>query len=210
MADRKTPAGYENKTGTELEIFQKIEKAWKRNNPNETARNNAKSLDWFRKYVPKSHNRIGTGVLFRDQKLWKSGVGVKLGKMYTFEYDALHKDTLPFWDRYPLIFPFNAYTSKAGKPIMLGINLHYLPPALRMVAFKALLKFKTEKRYRKSTRLDFDWQVISALSESKHFEKAVHAYRLDHVRSKFVEVPAQSWEIALFLPTARWVGTRPW
>jgi hypothetical protein len=204
MADSKET--YVNTTGTDLEVLHKIEKAWKRSSVQPDKRNTAASLDWFRKYVGRSFNKIGTGSMFRDRKTWKSQINY--GKMYFFEYDAKHKDTLPVWDRYPIMFPFSGYKAKDGMTIVIGLNMHYLPPALRMVAFKALLKFRTEKRYRKSTKLDIEWQAIAAMAESKYFKHAVHSYRMDHVRSVFVEIPAQSWELALFLPTARWVGDK--
>jgi hypothetical protein len=194
---------YANQTGTELQILQRIEKAWKKNNPNSQKRNTANSLNWFRQYVGRAHNKVGTGVMFRDRKLWKEKMTI--GKMYFYEYDPKYKDTLPIYDRYPLIFPFDSYKAKDGMTIVLGLNMHYLPPAARMAAFKALLKLRTEKRYRKNTKLQLDWQLLKAMSESEHFKKAVHAYRMDHVRSTFVEVPSQAWELALFLPTARFV-----
>jgi hypothetical protein len=197
MADQE----YVNTTGTELEILKRIERAWAKNNPTSQKRNTAKSLDWFRKYVGRSFNKVGTGTMFRDRDMWKTKM--TLGKMYFFEYDAKHKDTLPLWDRYPLIFPFSTYKAKDGAIIVIGINLHYLPPALRMVAYRALLKMKTEKRFRKSTRLDMEWSALKEMSESKYFEHSVHAYRMDHVKSVFVEVPASAWELAAFLPTAR-------
>lgn len=188
-------------TGTDLEILHRIESAWKRNNPNDRRRNTNKSLDWFRKYIGRSFNRLGTGAVFRDRKLWKAKF--QIGKLYIFEYDAKHKETLPLWDRYPAMFPISSYKAKDGMTIVTGINLHYLPPALRMVAFQSLLKLRTEKRYRKQTRLDLEWQTLKAMSQSRLFEHAVKAYRMDHVRSALVEVPAQSWEIAIFLPIAR-------
>ena len=30
-----------------------------------------------------------------------------MGNMYLFAYDPKHKDTLPYYDRFPLIFPIN-------------------------------------------------------------------------------------------------------
>lgn len=198
----------ENNTGTELEILQRIESAWRRNNPSAQKRNTADSYKWFSSYVGRSFNRVGTAAMFRDRKLWKNGASLKMGKMYFYEYDALHKDTLPLWDRYPLVIFFDMYKSKAGANIILGLNFHYLPPALRMVAFRALLKFKTENRFRSNTRLDFSWTVIKTLAQSKYFAQAIHAYRMDHFKSVLVEIPAQSWELALFLPTARWVGDK--
>lgn len=195
---------YDNKTGTDLEVLQKIERAWKKNNPNELKRNTAKSLDWFRKYVGRSFNKIKNSAMVRDRDLWKAEM--KVGKMYFFEYDAKHKDTLPIWDRYPLVFPFSSYRAKDNTLIVIGLNMHYLKPQLRMVAFTALLKMRNEKRYRKQTRLKIEWDMLKAMGESPLFKHCVHAYRMDHVRSVFVEIPAQSWELALFLPTARWVG----
>lgn len=195
-------ADYNNTTGTELEILQKIEKAFYRNNPGAVKRNTSASLDWFRNYVGKAHNKIGTGVMFRDRDTWKTKM--TFGKMYFFEYLAKHRATLPIWDRYPLIFPFSAYKAKDGVEIIVGLNMHYLPPVLRMAAFKALLKFRNEKRYRGKTKLKLEWEVLKALSESKYFKHAVHSYRADHFKSVFVEVPAPAWELALFLPVARW------
>ena len=197
---------YKNTTDTELEILHKIEKAWNSNNPNAVKRNTVTSMDWFRKYVGRSFNKIGTGAMFRDRKMWKEKF--TFGKMYFFEYDAKHKATLPLWDRYPMIIPFSAYKAKDGMTIVVGLNFHYLPPQLRMMAFRTLLKFRTEKRFRKSTKLDIEWAVISKMAESKYFKHAVHSYRLDHLRSKLVEIPSASWEMALFLPTARFVGDK--
>ena len=51
---------------------------------------------------------------------------VMIGRMYHFFYDPKHKKTLPYYDRFPLIFPF-----KSVRGGFLGINLHYLPLRLR-------------------------------------------------------------------------------
>jgi hypothetical protein len=50
----------------------------------------------------------------------------RMGNMYLFSYDPKHKDTLPYYDRFPLIFPINK--AKGG---FLGITMHYLTPILR-------------------------------------------------------------------------------
>ncbi len=191
-----------NKTGTDLEILKKMENAWFKNNPEKKKRNTVASLKWFSRYIPRSMNNARTSQMFRDRSMWKQKI--ILGKLYFFEYDAIHKDTLPVWDRYPMVYFFDTYRSKKGDKIYLGINLHYLPPALRFVAMRALLKLKTENRYRKSTRLRMTWDKLKAMAASKLFEHAVHAYRADHFKSVMVEVPAQSWEMAIYLPLARW------
>lgn len=193
----------ENKTGTELEILKNIEKAFYKNNQDSAARNTNRSLKWFMRYVPRSYNRVRTSQLMRDASLHQEIV--RPGNMYFFVYDAKHKDTLPVWDAFPLIFPFEVFTTKRGDQAMLGINLHYLPPRLRFEAMKALLKLRNEKRYRSSTRLKISWDVLKALSTSKLYKHSVKMYLMKHVRSRFIKIPAQSWELAIYLPVARWM-----
>ena len=48
------------------------------------------------------------------------------GGLYLFQYDAKHKDTLPYWDKLPLVFPFRKVPDG-----FYGLNLHYLPYGLR-------------------------------------------------------------------------------
>ena len=192
----------QNKTGTELEILKNIEQAFYRNNPNAKKRLTKKSLDWFRKYIPRSYNRVRKPQMVRDRDMWKDKI--RPGGMYLFEYDAKHKDKLPIWDAFPLVFPISEYKAKDGMTIIVGLNMHYLSPQMRQIAFLALLKMKTNDRYNKQTRLKLEWDVLKAMSESKFFKHAIHAYRMDHVRSTFIEMPPQSWEMVLFLPLGRW------
>jgi len=197
----------QNNTDTDLEILQSLERSFYRANPSSAKRNTAKSLKWFQQFVPKNFNRVRTARMFRDRNMWTDQIIP--GQMLFFEYDALHKDTLPVWDRFPLTFMWDVWTGGPGKfglpgkKYAIGINLHYLPPALRFEAMKALLTLRSEKRYRKSTKLKLSWEILAGLSQSKYFEHSVKIYRLDHVSSKFVNIPARSWELAVFLPTAR-------
>lgn len=192
----------ENKTGTELEILKNIEKAYYKNNPQAKRRLTKKSLDWFRKYIPRAYNRVRKPQMVRDRGMWKNKM--QLGKLYLFDYsEPKHKDTLKLYDKFPLVFPFSSYRAKDGGLILTGLNMHYLSPKLRMIAFISLLRLKTENRYRNNTRLNIEWQVLKSMSESKYFSHAVHSYRMDHVRSVFIEVPSQSWEMVLFLPLER-------
>lgn len=195
-----TPSDPLNTTGTELEVLKNLENMFRQKNPN-VGKYTKEAIDWFRKYIPRSYNEVKTSVMFRDRSLWKTQM--QLGKLYFFEYDALHKAKLPWFDRYPLAFPFSQYKAKDGMTIVCSLNMHYLSPQHRMLAYITLLKFRNESRYRKSTKLQLDWQILKTLSDSKYFKHCVHSYRMDQVRSVFVEIPAQSWATSLFLPVAR-------
>ena len=190
-----------NTTGTDIQVLKTIERAFFRNNKAKR-RNTERSIKWFSRYVPRAFNRIRTSQVMRDAKTYMNDI--RIGEMYTFVYDALHKDELPIWDAQPLVFFFNESRSKSGHRLLHGINLHYLPPAVRARVFITLLRFKTERRWRNSTRLRLQWQYLAKLGDSKLFEHCVKTYREDHLRSLFIRIPAPSWELVLFLPLARW------
>ena len=62
--------------------------------------------------------------------------------MFMFIYDPKHKDTLPFYDTFPLVFPIEIYSDS-----FLGINLHYLPPVLRAKLMDALYTTANNNKY---------------------------------------------------------------
>lgn len=122
-----------------------------------------------------------------------------IGNLYLFSYDAKHKDTLPYWDAYPLIFPIEYY-----KDGFLGINLHYLPPVLRAKLMDELYDYMTNKKYDATTKLKLSYKILKGASQLKYFKPCVKRYLFSHVRSKFLYLYPSEWETALFLPLADW------
>ena len=57
-----------------------------------------------------------------------------IGGFYLYQYDPKWKDKLPWYDIYPLVFPFDY----AGG--FYGINVHYLPPNARTDLMLRLLE----------------------------------------------------------------------
>lgn len=191
---------YQNNTGTDLEVLQSLEQSWVKNKGPGSRRNTANSLNWFRNIVSKNWRDIRTARMFRDRTLWKSPVECQVGKAYFYEYKA---ETVDFYDKYPLAFVINKYESK-GHQYITALNMHWLPPALRMATFTAMLKLRTEKRYRTNTRLKLEWSVLKKMSEHQAFAHCVKSYRVDRFKSVMVEIPSASWELVLFLPLQRW------
>ena len=126
---------------------------------------------------------------------------VMIGRMYHFFYDPKHKKTLPYYDRFPLIFPF-----KRVRGGFLGINLHYLPLRLRAKLMDELYTLSRDNRYDENTRLRISYNVLNGAAKYKYFKPCVKHYLTPHVKSRFLEVYAAEWDIALFLPTERFVG----
>ena len=126
---------------------------------------------------------------------------LQYGNMYFFAYDAKHKDTLPYFDRFPLIFPIGP----APKGFM-GINMHYLPPILRAKLMDALYDLATNDKYDDTTKLKMSYKVLNGAAKFKEFKPTIKHYLNSQVRSKYFFVNSVEWDIALFLPTANFVG----
>jgi len=125
----------------------------------------------------------------------------ELGNMYMFNYDPKHKATLPYYDRFPLIFPINR--AKGG---FMGINMHYLPPVLRAKLMDALYETSNNKYYDESTKLKLSYQTLSGASKFREFKPCIKHYLTGQLRSRLIYISPTEWDVALFLPTARFVG----
>jgi hypothetical protein len=123
------------------------------------------------------------------------------GKLYMFAYNAKHKDTLPYWDSFPMVFPFGIV--KGG---FIGLNMHYLPVPFRIKLLDRLTEIDGSKQYTKRVKLKLSWELISSSSKLKMLEPCVHSYLNSHVVSQFREVEREDWATAMMLPTQRFNG----
>lgn len=155
------------------------------------------SREWFRQRAQQLR-RVNRDQLLKSEELVQTSRSV-IGNMYMFFYDPKTKDTLPFYDQFPLIFVVG--DAKGG---FTGLNLHYLPPVLRAKLLDALLDLKTNNKYNESTRLKLSYELLANSSKFKEFKPCFKRYLTTHVKSRLAMVPAAEWEIATFLPTAQW------
>lgn len=156
------------------------------------------SLEWFKKRL-KSVSRINRKELLKDDQLKRVNTPLA-GRMYMYFYDPKTKATLPYYDRFPLIILIDKV--EGG---FTGLNLHYLPPILRAKFFDRLLSFTNNKNYDNSTRFKLTYQFLANASKLKEFKPCFKRYLSSHVQSKITEIPATEWEVALFMPTDKFV-----
>ena len=116
-----------------------------------------------------------------------------IGEMYFFVYDPKHKKTLPYYDKFPLIFPIETYSDG-----FLGLNLHYLDIRNRMILLDTLAELRNNEKYDHTTRLKLSYDAVKGMSNL--VKPCVKRYLYSHVRSKFIRVDASEWDIAIFLP----------
>jgi len=152
--------------------------------------------DWYREKAREVRN-INTTKLINSNPEYRTG-RIKPGFMYMFAYDALHKDTLPYYDRFPLIFPFSADSTG-----FMGINLHYLPHLLRARLMDALYNLVSNAKFDDKTRLRMSYDILNGSAKYKYFKPCVKRYLFSQMQTKFLMIPSSEWDIALFLPLER-------
>lgn len=123
------------------------------------------------------------------------------GELYLFMYDAKHQDTLQYWDMFPMVFPFRKLSDG-----FIGLNLHYLPYAMRITLLDRLMAFRTNSLMNENTRLKYSWSLIQSMSKLKMANSCVHRYLLPHIQSPLKRIDAADWTTALMLPVERFVG----
>ena len=132
-----------------------------------------------------------------------------IGSMYLFNYDPKGKGKLPYYDRYPLVFPIGTgrTTGFAGSGgSFLGLNLHYLPLPLRAKLMDALYATATTTELNETTRLRVSYNILQQATKYRFFKPCIKRYLTAQVRSKFFYIEPTEWEMALFLPLDRFVG----
>ena len=156
------------------------------------------SREWFRNPARTSTVRgdRGASQIVRDRSRFANRAS--LGGMYFFFYDPKTKAKLPYYDRFPLIFKVGQSRGSFD-----GINMHYLPYRLRARLMDALYETSNNKRYDESTRLKLNYNVLKAATKYKEFKPTYKKYLTSNVRSRFIEINASEWDIALFLPVER-------
>lgn len=125
------------------------------------------------------------------------------GEMYLFRYDPLNKDTLPYYDRFPLMMLIDTYTDG-----FLGINFHYLPPLMRASLMDKMYRFLNNEEFNDKTRLLLTYEKLKSLSGMPLYKPCIKRYLNSHVKSRFIKIHPAEWDLILMLPLDRFVKKR--
>jgi hypothetical protein len=162
-------------------------------------KNTKKSMDWFRAKALSVNTASVRPSKFtsqydRVQATWMPG------NMYMMCYDPKGKDTLPYYDNFPLILPYKRVPGG-----FYGLNLHYLPPTFRAKLMDALWTDRlNNQRFDDSTKMKLGaqaYRILNTGARYRWFKPCVKHYLNDHLRSPFIYIHPQEWQAALFLPS---------
>lgn len=158
-----------------------------------TQKETHKSTQWFLNRVKRETEREGSGGS-------RAGATIVPGHMYYYRYNPIGKDTLPYYDIFPLVIPVTYRESG-----FIGLNLHYLPPAWRarllMLMVHNFSMSNSETQYLKMT-----YNQLRSISAMKAFQPCVKMYLYKQMRNKLRRIPPTEWTNAIMLPLQHFVG----
>lgn len=121
-----------------------------------------------------------------------------IGKMFFYGYDPKTKDTLPYYDIFPLILMVKGLNDGWH-----GLNLHYLPPKQREVLILRLIQNMSDTKLDNNTRLKINYQLMKHTSKYRMFKPCFKRYLVSHIKSTVRPVPFRHWPKAILLPVAK-------
>lgn len=160
------------------------------------------ALNWMRSHaqlVQTTPERMlssaqGKGDLYLLNQLSNANIG----ELFMWNYQAKWDKELPYWDAWPMDFIVAVESN-----YFYAINMHYLPPMLRSQFMDSLYGIVTNDKWDRTTKLKLSYQLLKATSKFKYFKPCFKKYLFSYVRSRFLGIHPISWEIGIFLPTAR-------
>ncbi len=159
-----------------------------------------KSINWMRERAQQmTPQRVAPSRMLTGRPKEDLHFAPRIGDMMMFVYDPKLKKELPYYDTFPLIFPI-----KKVKGGFHGINMHYLPYRHRALLFDALLSTQLNNtKFDETTRMKLSYDVLKSAAKYKYFRPCYKHYLDKHVQSRFIWIPPNEWDFALFLPTER-------
>jgi hypothetical protein len=126
---------------------------------------------------------------------------LRLGGLYYFFYDAKGKNTLPYYDQFPMVLILERYDDG-----FLGLNLHYLPVRQRIAFLDKLMLYATLTPENDVLRIRVTYDILNAVKRFKEFRPCLKRYLFAHMRSKMLTIQPDEWDIAAILPVQKFSG----
>ena len=186
-------------------FFQKAHKAAKREN---LITRNRRTREFYHDYAAEH------GVNYRSMQMLRTGGrkagDVKLGRMYFFNYEAegtasgrgvsIKRGNV--YDAYPLIFLLSETPGELE-----GINFHYMTPKERIKLLGRMFEYLNSEDFDNRTKL-FSTKFRRTIKNNRLFRYArvcYREYKPGRIDSKIIQVHPMDWELAITVPTERFV-----
>ena len=155
------------------------------------AKGRPKSTEWFRDKIAE----LGKPTAMNLMRDGKKAARPFYGNLNMFFYDPKFKNTLPYYDRFPLVLPIERYSDG-----FLGINLHYLPIPLRVRLLDELMDYSTDTNFDSKTKINTNYQQLKNVNLIK---PTLKRYLAGKVKSAFRRIDGDEFTVATLLPVQR-------
>ena len=122
---------------------------------------------WFQKKA-KELGPLGKSVL-NDDRL--EATEASSGDMVMYTYDPKLKQTLPYYDTFPLTIVVGP-----AKDGFYGINLHYLPPKVRARPVGTAGGRSSNKKFNKNEKFKITYNLLKATKNYRYFKPCFKHY----------------------------------
>ena len=123
------------------------------------------------------------------------------GQLITFKYDPKHKDTLDYYDIYPLVLTLDVDSTG-----FLGINFHYLRPIDRAIFMEALYKYQGTKNFQRVIKVKY--AQLLGTDGLRFYRPCIKRYLYKHMSPNMAIISPHLWDLALFLPTEKFKSVK--
>lgn len=159
--------------------------------PKEFEANTQFALSWFRNNIRSIFDRRKNETIYEDGTRTSK---LEEGNMYMMFYNAKTKAKLPYYDRFPLVIPFDTRSVRNG---FYGINLHYIHPQDRQDLLENLYKYKTE-----GEGVELRYEYLRTVTRLRTGLPCVKRYLYGRILREPLQVEMKYWDVAAMLPTA--------
>jgi len=181
-----------------MDLLERLDKE----SPAELQRRSMESLKWFRNRV----RLIKTNAQqFYKKSNLKRNTRFMEGRMFMYFYDPKGRGSprLPYYDTFPCTIIVETYSDG-----FLGLNMHYLPPRLRIKLLNKLFEYTNNDEFDDTTRMRMTWNILDSVTQLRASRAAIKRYLYSHVQGNALQVEPKYWDIAAFLPTQRFRGAK--
>ena len=131
--------------------------------------------------------------------------GARWGHIYQFVYVAKHRSKLKYYDYFPMSIVLEQY-----KDGFLGLNIHYLPTAMRFLIMDQLWNFISSPtgELDEDTRFTLRYNMLKSISGKKYYRPCIKRYLYSQMRTPLYHIPANKWLFAMVLPSSKFFDSQ--
>lgn len=127
------------------------------------------------------------------------------GRMVFYGYDPKTKDSLDFWDDFPIVVILHP------KPKgFLGLNLHYIPPDMRAYFLNDLIDYVDDPNWdaynNYKALIKVTYPILKYTRKMYPFKNCIKRYLFNHIVSDIAFIPSAEWKSVPFFPLDQFQG----